>query len=79
MDPNILFEQPDRRANPEAMAASPELVPFMTSQASRNGISGTADKLPPVYRDGAMDAQALPSRMGKRLVFRDGTTREVGQ
>lgn len=30
------------------------------------------DKLPMVYRPGALDADNLPSRMGDTLVYRDG-------
>lgn len=72
-----LFEKPDRRADPLAVAATPDHVAAMTSGSSRNGIAGTADRLPPVYRAGAMDHLQLPSRIGRRLVFRDGTTREA--
>ena len=30
------------------------------------------DKLPMVYRPGALDADNLPSRMGDTLIYRDG-------
>jgi len=73
-----LFADPTKPADPFLVAASPDLVPAMVSnRASRNGYAGSSDRLPPVYRAGSMDALALPSRMGDRLVFRDGTTREA--
>jgi hypothetical protein len=34
---------------------------------------GTADHMPPAKRPGAMDAMALPSRMGNRLHWPDGS------
>lgn len=39
---------------------------------SRRISMGNADRKPPVLRPGAMDALQLPSRMGSRLVWRDG-------
>lgn len=39
---------------------------------SRRTSMGNADRKPPVLRPGAMDALRLPSRMGSRLVWRDG-------
>lgn len=63
-----LLHQPD----PYALAAHPDLVPIMTSGGNRNGMSGTGDKRPMVYRAGALDADQLPSRMGNRLHYRDG-------
>ena len=66
------FEDLLCQANPHALAASSDLVPIMTSGGNRNGMSGTADHLPMVYRAGALDADRLPSRMGSRLYYRDG-------
>lgn len=75
----ILFTDDDgaKKADPAKLAASPDLVTAMTSSNSRNGIAGTADRLPMAYRDGALDHLDLPSRIGRRLVYRDGTTREA--
>lgn len=39
---------------------------------SRRVSMGNGDSKPPVLRPGAMDALQLPSRMGSRLVWRDG-------
>lgn len=63
-----LLHQPD----PHALAARPDLVPFMTSNNSRNGYAGTADRQPMVYRAGSQDAAQLPSRMADRLHYPDG-------
>jgi hypothetical protein len=49
----------------------------MACAGNRNGISGTGDLRPMVYRDGALDAFALPSRMGSRLVYPDGRVEYV--
>ena len=54
-----------------------ELQPGMVCAGNRNGMSGTADHLPMVYRAGALDAEELPSRMGNKLVYRDGRVEEV--
>jgi hypothetical protein len=64
------------KANPFTMAAQETMVPIMTGSGSRNGIMGTADRMPTVYREGAMDALKLPSRMGDRLHYRDGRVEE---
>lgn len=63
-----LLHQPD----PQALAAHPDLVPFMTSSPNRNGYAGTADRQPMVYRAGSQDALKLPSRMANRLHYPDG-------
>jgi hypothetical protein len=63
-----LLHQPD----PYALAASPDLVPAMVSGGNRNGMSGTGDKRPMVYRAGSLDELQLPSRMGSTLHYRDG-------
>lgn len=65
------------KANPFAMAAQETMVPMMTGVGSRNGIMGTADRMPAVYREGAMDALKLPSRMGEKLHYRDGRVHTV--
>ena len=67
-----IFDDLLRVADPHAMAVHPDLVPAMTSGGNRNGMSGTGDKRPMVYRTGSLDAMALPSRMGSRLYYRDG-------
>lgn len=72
-----IFEDVLRVADPFALAASPEHVPAMTTSCSRNGMMGTADRLPIVYRDGALDADKLPSRMGNRLHYRDGRVETI--
>jgi hypothetical protein len=64
-------------AEPHKVAAQPEMVSVMTGSSSRNGFAGTADKLPTAMRVGAEDALALPSRMGDRLHYRDGTVKHV--
>lgn len=60
----ILFENDDgaKKADPIKLAASPDLVSAMVSSNSRNGIAGTADRRPMVYRAGSLDAcrQAEP-------------------
>jgi hypothetical protein len=61
-----------RQADPFAVAASPDLVPAMTSGGNRNSLSGNADLRPMVYRAGSLDALDLPSRMGNTLFYRDG-------
>jgi hypothetical protein len=53
------------------------MVSVMTGSSSRNGFAGTADKLPTAMRAGAEDALALPSRMGDRLHYRDGTVKHL--
>ena len=50
----------------------PDLAHAMTSGGNRNGLSGTGDTRPMVYRAGALDANQWPSRMGHRLYYRDG-------
>lgn len=65
------------KANPFTMAAQETMVPIMTGSGSRNGIMGTADRMPTVYREGAMDSLKLPSRMGDRLHYRDGRVEPV--
>lgn len=73
-----LFAEPPAPADPTKLAASPELVGAMTSSRhSRNGYAGSADRLPMAYRPGALNALALPSRMGNRLHYRDGTVKEA--
>lgn len=42
---------------------------------SRRVSMGNGDRKAPVLRPGAMDAMQLPSRMGSRLVWRDGRER----
>ena len=39
---------------------------------SRRVSMGNGDRKAPVLRPGALDAMQLPSRMGSRLVWRDG-------
>lgn len=70
----ILFENDDgaKKADPIKLAASPDLVSAMVSSNSRNGIAGTADRRPMVYRAGSLDACSLPSRWGNRLTYPDG-------
>ena len=76
--PIDLFAEPPAPADPTKLAVNPDLVPAMTgSRHSRNGYAGSADRLPMAYRAGSLDALALPSRMGNRLHFRDGTVKEV--
>ena len=67
-----IFEDVLRKADPIALAATADLVPVMTSGGNRNGLSGTGDRRPMVYRDGALDARECPSRMGNRLHYPDG-------
>lgn len=59
-------------ANPYALAVNEYVVHKMTTSSSRNGFSGSADKLPEVYRTGCMDALNIPSRIGDSLHYRDG-------
>jgi hypothetical protein len=49
-----------------------ELKPGMVCAGTRNGLAGTADHLPTVYRAGALEAYKLPSRIGRRLYYPDG-------
>lgn len=66
-----IFDQPDRCAPaPETLAARDDMVPAMTR--GRILMASTADRLPHVYRNGAMDSEHLPSRMSNRLHYRDG-------
>lgn len=44
---------------------------------SRRVTMGNGDCKAPVLRPGAMDAMQLPSRMGSRLVWRDGRVESV--
>lgn len=64
-------------AEPHKAAAQPDMVSVMTGSSSRNGFSGTADKLPTVMRAGSEDGLALPSRMGDKLHYRDGRVEPV--
>ena len=48
-------------------------------RAANDGIYDGAELRPSAARKGAMDAFALPSRMGSRLIFRDGTVREAAR
>lgn len=66
-----------RVADPNAMAASPDLVPAMIGGGNRNSFSGTGDMRPMVYRAGSLDALKLPSRMGNRLHYRDGRVEAI--
>lgn len=70
----ILFADDDgaKKADAVKLAVNPDLVPAMTSSNSRNGIAGTADRLPMAYRAGSLDAFTLPSRWGNRLTYPDG-------
>jgi hypothetical protein len=61
---------------PPAQAAE-ERQPTVTSGGSRNGLSGTGDRRPIVYREGSREALKLPSRMGDRLYYRDGRVEEL--
>lgn len=66
-----------QRPDPILRGQPVELLPGMVCAGNRNGISGTDDRLPPVYRSGAMDAFKLPSRMGNRLHYRDGRVETI--
>jgi hypothetical protein len=57
---------------PYELAADPSMVPMMISGGNRNGIAGTGDLRPQAMRPGCDDHQALPSRIGNRLHYRDG-------
>lgn len=46
-------------------------------RAANEGSYDGAELRPNAARKGAMDAFELPSRMGSRLIFRDGTVREA--
>lgn len=65
------------KADPHAYAASPDHVNVMISGGNRNSLSANTDFMPPVYRQGAMDANELPSRMGNRLHYRDGRVETI--
>lgn len=71
------FEDLLCQANPHALAVSPDLVPAMVGGGNRNGMSGTGDLRPMVYRKGSMDNLALPSRMGSKLYYRDGRVEHI--
>jgi hypothetical protein len=77
MTKSDIFDSGLHQADPYALAASPDLVPAMTSGGNRNGMSGTGDNRPMVYRAGSQDALQLPSRMGNRLYYRDGRVEAV--
>lgn len=67
--------QDDQRitdAKPHEIAADPSMIRMMTSGGNRNGIAGTGDLRAQVLRPGADDHQALPSRYGNALHYRDG-------
>jgi hypothetical protein len=49
-----------------------DLKPGMVCANNRNGMAGTGDLRPRVHSDGALDAYALPSRVGGRLHYPDG-------
>ena len=68
-----LLRQPDQFI----LAATPDLVPAMTSGGNRNSLSGTGDRRAMVYRAGSLDALKLPSRMGNRLHYRDGRVEHI--
>jgi len=53
------------------------LQPGMVCANNRNGMAGTGDLRPRVHRDGALDAYALPSRVGGRLYYPDGRVEAV--
>jgi hypothetical protein len=59
---------------PKPIEERPQTV---TSGGSRNGLSGTGDRRPIVYRQGSRDALKLPSRMGDRLYYRDGRVEDL--
>lgn len=71
------FEGTRYQANPLAVAVSPEHAAAMTTSRSRNGMAGTADRLPVACRAGSQDADRLPSRMGNKLVYRDGRVENI--
>lgn len=77
MKHDIFTDEPIIKADPMALAADVTMLDRMCSGGNRNGLSGTADKRPPVYRPGSMDHEEIPSRMGNRLVYRDGRTGTV--
>lgn len=62
---------------PEKLDKPMQIGQGMACAGNRNGISGTGDLLPMVYRDGALDAFALPSRMGSLLVYPGGRVESV--
>ena len=72
-----IFEDLLHQPAPYALAASPDLVPAMTSGGNRNGMPGTGDKLPMGYREGSLEALQRPSRMGNKLYYRDGRVEEL--
>lgn len=66
-----------QRPDPILRGQPVDLQPGMVCAGNRNGISGTADRLPPVYRSGAMDAFKLPSRWGRELRYPDGRVETI--
>ena len=66
-----------KAAVPETLAASADLVPMMTSGGNRNGLMGTGDRRPMIYRQGSLDAYQLPSRMGSKLRHPGGVVEPV--
>jgi len=50
-----IFEDHLTMPDPYALAVSPDLVPAMVGGGNRNGMSGTGDLRPMVYRDGTLD------------------------
>lgn len=50
-----------RVADPNAMAASPDLVPAMIGGGNRNSFSGTGDMRPMVYRAGSQRSKQTPA------------------
>ena len=57
------------------LEVAPGVRQLMTQ--SRRVSMGNGDRKPPVPRPGAMDALQLPSRMGSRLIWRDGRVEQV--
>lgn len=55
--------------NDEFVFQSMELGPGMVCANNRNGMLGTGDRLPAVYRTGSLDAYRLPSRFGNKLIY----------
>lgn len=64
---------------PAELAADPSMVPLMISGGNRNSLSGTGDLRPRALRPGSEQANALPSRIGSRLFYRDGRVETLVQ
>lgn len=62
-----------RRRLEERLAVASQRIGPATTKSTYDG----AELRPYVGRPGAMDAFALPSRMGKRLHYPDGTLKEA--